>query len=873
MPLIRAGWTVRGLSAALALAAVLGGGGILAAGAFNLARFGQVSASLAALPADTAAKEASLESFRERLGQSGFLQSLWLYQSSRAAEPRAAMDAALDSAERDLRAFESRRLDASETALARDLRKLLEGYRQALAAGPEALAGPAGTLLALRHAELADRIAAFHGEREAEAAARLTPLAMQGFWLGLAAAAVAVLLALALLLLLRVRVLAPLAELRRSVEALSRGDWRGGLWGTERTDEFGALARSLEGFRRQVADLPDISVLTEEGRVRLKFDGGAGDLFQAVQDRLRDAGTALAASGTEAEQTLARMKDELEVALAQVQSLCAAVARSAGDSNREIRQSGDLLAQAAAQVRAFDARGPGGGLDGLVDNLRRNAERLAETLADTGQEVGHTLRDLTGSAADIRDSSEQARTATRTLSETIADVQTKMLAAVKVMRAAGELLTGTAGTAGADVGRIVAAVGDAEHALAAALAEATSRLDGAMGAATRRLDGVMEDAAQRLDLALDGATGRLDGALDAATRRMDDATGQIARTAGLLEERGRSNGDRMDAAIEELNTAARTVEQSARVQEDRLAPVVDRIGRIEDALGATAAELASRTGLLSKAVAEIHGLADGLAGEMERRRAEPVQAQLAEQVLDRLHETTALLTQRAEAAGGTAERLSRMLADGLDTVTLRLRDAAAELHQQSRAVATEAAAATTALETSLTAALARQEATTESLRGVADGLAPLAGLPGRSDAATAALAALAGDLGTRLAGLERVAAALGETTATLQALAERSDTAGAERAAAERAAAEAAEAAAADAAEKAAAAEAAAAAATATQAATRELGLRLAEIADQLRATATGMQGTSGLAGTAGLPGAGAAAAPRAALLPEPAAD
>ncbi|QJE72488.1 HAMP domain-containing protein [Aerophototrophica crusticola] len=755
--------SLRGLSAAITVVAVLVVGGLAAAAAFHLAWFGKVQSALLETPGDAQAKARLLDGVRDRLGHGGFLQNLALFAETGSADAKAAMGKDLEAAEQSLRGFEATRLTPTESQLAADLKRLLETYRQALAAAgdrPQALGGGTGVALLTRHAALADRIAELRRAQSVLALDRLEATAARGFWLGTGAVAALLALLAAVLVLVHARVLRPLAELGTSVAAVAKGDWRSPVWGTTRGDEFGELARAVDGFREAAAEVPDISVLTDGGRMRLKFEGDYADLFEALSARLRGAGGTLAVLGTDVGRMVTDTKTQLTDTLSQVNNLCTAAVRTVSESNREVRQATEILAHAVSRIRAFEAEGPGGGLDGVVETLRRHADTLAETLSTAGEQVDSTMRSLSGSDGQMRAASAQAREAAQGLMASMGEAQSHLLSAVKLLKASGELLSNSAEQTGNRLARAAEAVDAGEKALVAALGAATERLDSATAQASARLE---------------------------------DAGTQVARAADLLEDRTAGLNDRFDIALDGMARAQTIMESSADLATHKLEPLADQMEQVQAGYEALLGDISARSGEMADAVDALRRTGQDLRAEFERRKVEPGQQEAMADLLARMRGSAAQIADRVQEIGGTAQRLAQTLAGGVDDATARLRDVTGDLRQEARSLMAGATEATDALARTAV----RQEQVVEGLKSLSDELAArredgtperllevAAGLSAATDAVHALVAstdsreadsvrdalALVASLKDRLDHVEGVAAGLGAATEAVHAL-------------------------------------------------------------------------------------------------------
>lgn len=124
------------------------------------------------------------------------------------------------------------------------------------------------------------------------------------FWLALAGATLSVLLVTTLQRATREQVLEPLQQLQRSLNYISQSDSKAPLWGTERADMIGDLARSIDLARYRFTEVPDITLVSDQGPVRMKFEGRTSSLFEAVMQSLRDGARQLHTQSAEFNETI-----------------------------------------------------------------------------------------------------------------------------------------------------------------------------------------------------------------------------------------------------------------------------------------------------------------------------------------------------------------------------------------------------------------------------------------------------------------------------------------------------------------------------------------------------------------------------------------
>jgi HAMP domain-containing protein len=675
--------SLRGTAMAISLGAILLVGGLTAGAAYELAQY-SVDAAALETPGDALAKNRLLADFQARMGHDGYLGALAQFAETGNADARTDMRTSLEAADQALRGLQGKRLTPQELELAADLKRLVDAARRSLDAangGPTALGQTTPLILTTRYAALADRIDARGRGLQTLEVARLGETAQRGLWLGVAAVLALVATLVAFLILLAVRVQRPLRELADAVDQVARGDWRAPIWGMDRGDEFGQLARSLDGFRKQAQEIPDISVATEDGRLRLKFEGEYADLFEALTARLRGAGGTLAVLGQDVGRIVGDTKQQLTETLGQVNQLCGAAVRTVSESNREIRQATEILAHAVAQVKAFDADAGAGGLDAVIEAMRNHADALAATLSRTEEAVSQTLDTLSFTDGDMRHASGEAREAAHTLSLTMAETQASLLSAVKILRASGDLLANTADQTGSRLLRAAEAMEDGEKAMVAALGSATMRLDDATSQASARLE---------------------------------DAGMQVTRAADLLDDRSSDIGSRLENVLESMQEARTTLQQSAEVAERKMEPLADEFTDIRNRFGDMMGDIGDRADAMARAVEALRKTSDDLKAEFERRRVEPGQHEAIADLLTRLRGSATQIAGRVGEIGETAQRLAQSLTGGVDDATARLRDVAGDLRAETRALSAEAHQAATGL----TRAVSQQERMVEDLKAL-----------------------------------------------------------------------------------------------------------------------------------------------------------
>ena len=153
----------------------------------------------------------------------------------------------------------------------------------------------------------------------------------------------------------RVRLLAPLGDLHRAMVALAGGDDQTGIPRTAQQDEIGAMARTLEVFKRHAQDLKGVAVLKanreQETRMRREIaalaDALQGEVTGTVAEVVHHTNQLL-----EATHTLREASGEMRGAV----SAGVSVSLQAGDNVDAVAAATEELAATSREIAAQMAR-------------------------------------------------------------------------------------------------------------------------------------------------------------------------------------------------------------------------------------------------------------------------------------------------------------------------------------------------------------------------------------------------------------------------------------------------------------------------------------------------------------------------------------
>lgn len=250
-------------------------------------------------------------------------------------------------------------------------------------------------------------------------------------------------LAAAIFLVLRGRNSAPMRALAQSIKNMARGDMRTSIWGMERQDAIGELARAVDMARFHFSQLPDMSLLSEQGPVRIRFEGNTRSLFEAMMrviSRDSEQVHAQAATLTEAVKT---QQEALALVVERVEAVLQNVEKRAVSGDHQVRVAlqnmlGSAESLKTAQEHAADQ------LNRIIPYLQERTQSIGEIAQITGKQVAQALQSLTQSERGLKSSAEQSEVAIKKFTATADTLGERMFGAINLLQASGKVLAETA---------------------------------------------------------------------------------------------------------------------------------------------------------------------------------------------------------------------------------------------------------------------------------------------------------------------------------------------------------------------------------------------------------------------------------------------
>jgi HAMP domain-containing protein len=517
-----------------------------------------VLAAPESIPASaTVSDQEGFDKLRRALGYSGFIGVAQNFATVHDAALLPDMKAQLKDAEDIL----ARLPPQTSAGTRRDLRAILDTFNATEARAEKAATDPATpfTLTDLTPVYAAlpvldARVAAAWDVRRATAQGQAqfwSMLLTLTSWCSLIIAAA---LTAGIYLTLRDRNSAPLRALAQSVKNMARGDMRTSIWGMERRDSVGELARAVDLARFQFSQMPDMALLSDQGPIRLRFEGNTRSMFEAMMRVISRDSEQVHEQSTRLNDSIGKQQETLNLLIGRVEAVLQNVENRAVAGDQQVRQSLQTMLTSAeglkrAQEHAADQ------LNRVIPFMQERAQGLSEITQITGKQVAHVLQSLIVTERSLKQNAVHGDEAIKKLSSTADNLGERLFGAVNLLQASGRVLAETT-------------------------EKTQSRLDEAIE--SLKVPGMPETMFAR-----DGSTAMPDDVMPQIENIVEALDNARARLETLLSEQAEATKAHVDllatqssGLLTQTTTAAQTLSSSADKLRDEQARLDEAIGKL-----------------------------------------------------------------------------------------------------------------------------------------------------------------------------------------------------------------------------------------------------------------------------------------------------
>ncbi len=256
---------------------------------------------------------------------------------------------------------------------------------------------------------------------------------------------IAAALAAAIYLTLHKRNGAPMRALAQSVRNMARGDMRTPIWGMERTDTVGELARAVDLARYQFSQLPDMSLISDQGPVRMRFEGSTRSLFDALMQVLTRDSDQIKTLASGLAESIAKQQEAIGRISTRVESVLRDILERGQDGHQQLKKAIGEMVGSADNLRNAHAHAADQ-ITRLVPYLQERAQGMAEITQITGKQATQALQSLIATERGLNANAAESQEAAHKLSSIANDLSERLFAAVNLMQASGKILSETTET-------------------------------------------------------------------------------------------------------------------------------------------------------------------------------------------------------------------------------------------------------------------------------------------------------------------------------------------------------------------------------------------------------------------------------------------
>lgn len=534
--------------------------------------------------------------------------------------------------------------------------------------------------------------------------------------------------------LLQLGITQPLKSLTGSLDAVGDGRVHQPVWGTDRADEIGAMARAGEKLRKSLTETDTLKALAEKGEVHIRIEGDASVLLGRIVSGVESATEALrsaAAELSESQSTQQRTFEQSAQKFDEFGPRFNELATTVGQVARDVLSgaANDLRTSMSKIVDMADERTSR--LSQVAGQFEQNGKQLSEAVDIVKVKTGTAIDGLTNSITAFRKAADGAQSIQGAFFTACDRISSDAAATTDNVRTLAERLNTVVETVDGQLQGKLAALGNLEQGIERTLGaiegrarettEAISAAAATMETRTAKTEerteqsiGDLEDIvklfrdehAETLQSFDHEAFTAMVEKLNEVASRLQERLDQGNGTATHIEALTRAFARKIDLSLGNLNTQATQFAEAfnatAAAVENRTAVAEQSVGRSLDDFREVIDIFRNSPATTTTQPAQVSIAPEGL--EPFSRQIEALRSDIRELAM-RMTEERILMTAEMPGAALSSENMirpsvpQRSLADvPEDEILIRLRELANEMSNGDTVEPSQAGSLTDALE-------------------------------------------------------------------------------------------------------------------------------------------------------------------------------
>jgi HAMP domain len=451
------------------VALVVLGIALIAGAGYSKFKLDQTEAELRNPTTRTSVQEA-LKKAHDSLGYAGFMSAYHTYTETRSEASFLKMQETLNNARTT--ASELSLIPGAEAAH-QALRGILKEFETATKL-LENFSPPSSTALMVSLTWLASQIQEEQGLLRQEAMQRFESYSKLLVLLTAVSVVTFISLLCGIWLYARREIFRPIEEMTQGLHNIVGGDDTSPAPGSHRTDAFGDLARAINAARDHFYKMPHLTLASDAGPVRLRFQGQSQSLFEAVMSQLGQETSFLKDEAGHLARFIADQRQFYEGMNADVVKALSHIQNTGTNADGQMKMLTNMLTQSAAYMQKSQ--------EDLLVRLGRLVPQLQDRVANmnsitemAGKQMTQSLQSLGVSESALKKTVVNSENAALKLKEMTDDLSVKLHHAVNTLRTSGTTLQETTESAKANLQQVASSLAVRDKALDAHLVKIIER--------------------------------------------------------------------------------------------------------------------------------------------------------------------------------------------------------------------------------------------------------------------------------------------------------------------------------------------------------------------------------------------------------------